>query len=203
MRIKEKLLELKNMLVQIESNITRDYEFDASLEDHIVGDQNVYRLCYVDYHRIGEYAGRNDDNVGFLNWSCKPFLLPKGMTREEGFKVLSYLINFIEKKEDIEPGSLKSVRTLDAVLDLERFGFIRIMEDDEDKILNLFIVTGRLLLFKKSELYPKYFKQYIENVTLEEVTNIYSEYNMNFRNIVWFDNQNDKEFSKVLKPSGL
>ena len=43
------------------------------------------------------------------------------------------------------------------VLDLERFGFTRVNENDENKILNLFTVSERLLLFKKSELYEKYF----------------------------------------------
>lgn len=52
---------------------------------------------------------------------------------------------------------------------------------------------------KKSELYHKYFDWYIENVTLEEVTNIYDKYNMKFRDIVWIDAQNEKEQSKVLK----
>lgn len=32
--------------------------------------------------------------------------------------------------------SLKSVRLLDSVLDLERFGFTRVKEDNEDKIIN-------------------------------------------------------------------
>lgn len=129
-----------------------------------------------------------------------PFMLPKGMTREEGFKVLSYLTDFIEKREDTESCSLKSVTTLDGVLDLERFGFTRVCEDDENKILNLFTVSGRILLFKRSKLYEKYFEWYVENVTLEEVTNIYAKYNMEFKDIVWLDNQNDKAYSRVLKP---
>ena len=153
----------------------------------------------MNYHRIGESYGRQDNNVGMINWPCNPFMFPEGMSREEGFKVLSYLTDFIEKREDTEPCSLKSVRTLDGVLDLERFGFKRVKEDDENKILNLFTVSGRLLLFQRSKLYPKYFEWYVENVTLEEVTNIYTKYNMEFRDIVWLDNQNDKGHSKVLK----
>lgn len=126
-------------------------------------------------------------------------MLPNGMTREEGFKVLSYLTDYIEKRADTESCSLKSVRTLDSVLDLERFGFTRVEEINEEKIINLFTVSGRLLLFKRSELYPKYFEWYVENVTLKEVENIYTKYNMEFRDIVWLDNHNNKENSKVLK----
>ena len=130
-----------------------------------------------------------------------PFMLPKGMTREEGFKVLSYLTDFIEKREDTEPCSYKSVSTLDGVLNLERFGFTRVEEKDESKILNLFTVAGRLLLFKRSNLYPKYFEWYTENITKEEVESIYAKYNMEFRDIIWLDNQNNlnENNSKTLK----
>lgn len=199
MNLKEKLLELKKNLLSKELPVPRALEFDATLEEHPVGNQYIYRLYFVNYHRIGESYGKQDNNVGMINWPCKPFMLPEGMSREEGFKVLSYLTDFIEKRDDTEPCSLKSVRTLDGILDLERFGFKRVMEDDENKILNLFTVSGRLLLFKRSKLYPKYFEWYVENVTLEEVTNIYTKYNMEFRDIVWLDKQNDKGHSKVLK----
>lgn len=50
-------------------------------------------------------------------------MLPEDMTREEGFKILSCLTDFIERREDTDIGSLKSVRTLGGVLDLDRFGF--------------------------------------------------------------------------------
>lgn len=198
MKLKDKLIEFKNNLLSIEP-LNRDFEFEANLEDHPISDQKIYRLYFVNYHRIREYEGRQDNNIGIIDWPCKPFMLPIGMTREEGFKVLSYLTDFIEKRNDVEECSLKSVRTLDGVLDLERFGFKRVDETDENKILNLFTVSGRLLLFKKSELYNKYFEWYIENVTLEEVISIYSKYNMEFKDIVWLDSQKDKAYSKVLK----
>ena len=199
MNTKEKLIEFKEKLLQLNIPISRDFEFDAELEDHPIGNQNIYRLYYINYHRIGEGYGHRKNNIGIINWRFNPFILPKEMTREEGFKVLSYLTDFIEKREDTEPCSFKSVSTLDGVLNLERFGFTRVEEKDESKILNLFTVDGRLLLFKRSNLYSKYFEWYVENVTLEEVTNIYTKHNMELRNIECFDNQNDKEYSKVLK----
>ena len=30
----------------------KDYEFNADLEDHQIKDQNIYRLYYINYHRI-------------------------------------------------------------------------------------------------------------------------------------------------------
>ena len=69
----------------------------------------------------------------------------------------------------------------------------------ESKILNLFTVDGRLLLFKRSNLYSKYFEWYVENVTKEEVESIYAKHNMEFRDIVWLDNPKEKTYTKILK----
>lgn len=146
MNIKEKLIKFKSLLLETPN---RDYEFDADLVDHPIADSNIYRLYYVNYHRIGEYYGRTGNNIGRIIWPCKPFCFPNGMSREEGFKVLSYLTDYIEKRDDTESCSLKSVRTLDGVLDLERFGFTRVEENNEEKIIDLFTVSGRILLFKK------------------------------------------------------
>ena len=199
MNTKEKLIEFKEKLLQLNIPISRDFEFDAELEDHPIGNQNIYRLYYINYHRIGEYHGHRKNNIGIINWRFNPFILPKEMTREEGFKVLSYLTDFIEKREDTEPCSFKSVSTLDGVLNLERFGFTRVEEKDESKILNLFTVDGRLLLFKRSNLYSKYFEWYVENVNKEEVESIYAKHNMEFRDIVWLDNPKEKTYAKILK----
>lgn len=202
MSLKDKLTKLKkDLLTSIQPN--RDYEFEATLEDHPIGDQNIYRLYYVNFHRIGEsWRYPEPNNIGVVNWPCKPFMLPNGMTREEGFKVLSYLTDFIEKRKDIEPCSLKSVRTLDGVLDLERFGFTRIniqLPAESVDVINLFTVSGRLLLFKKSKLYPKYFEWYTEDITLEEVENIYNKYNMEFQDIKWTDETKKENHTRVLK----
>lgn len=202
MNLKDKLIKLKKDLFDsILPN--RDYEFEATLEDHPIGNQNIYRLYYVNFHRIGEdfrFPGLN--NIGVIDWPCKPFMLPNGMTREEGFKVLSYLTDFIEKRKEIEPCSLESVRILDGVLDLERFGFTRIntqLPTDSADVINLFTVSGRILLFKKSELYSKYFEWYTKGVTLEEVENIYNKYNMEFQDIKWSDEPKEEKIARVLK----
>lgn len=202
MSLKDKLNKLKKDLLN-SIQLNRDYEFEATLEDHPIGNQNIYRLYYVDFHRIRESVRYPDpNNIGVVNWPCKPFMLPNGMTREEGFKVLSYLTDFIEKRKDIEPCSLKSVRTLDGVLDLERFGFTRIniqLPTESEDVIDLFTVAGRLLLFKKSKLYPKYFEWYTEGVSLEEVKNIYNKYNMEFQDIKWTDETKEENHAKVLK----
>lgn len=196
MNLKNKLLEIKeDILTKFSTN--KDFEFDAVFENHPIGNQNIYRLYYVDYHRIGQGYGMKNNNIGIINWSFEPFMLPNGMTREEGFKVLSYFTDIIEKREDIDVGSFKSVKTLDENIDLGRIGFTRVKENDEDKILNLFTVSGRVLLFKKSDLYQKYFEWYSENVTLNEVKEIYTKYNIEFKDVLFPEDK--KVYTKTLK----
>ena len=108
------------------------------------------------------------------------------------------MTDFIEKREDIEIGSLAGVIVLDKVLELERFGFKKVREDDEEKITDLFTVSGRILLFKMSRLYKKYFNWYTQNVSREEVKDIYAKYNVVFEDIVWRDKDNDN-FTRTLE----
>ena len=199
MSLKDKLSKLRESLVNLGVVGSRDYEFNGVFEDHPIGNQDTYRLYYVDYHRINEYNGCDKNNIGMVDYPLRPFKLPEGMSREDGFKVLSYLTDDIEKQPDVEPYSLKAVRTLDKVLDLERFGFTRVEETDEDKILNLFTVTGRLLLFQKSKLYSKYFEWYTEGVSRREVQKIYANLGLEFKDVVWTDDEEAKTKPKIFE----
>ncbi len=196
MNLKNKLLEIREDILT-KFSVNKDFEFDAVFEDHPIGSQNIYRLYYVDYHRIGQGYGMKNNNIGIINWNFEPFMFPNGMTREEGFKVLSYFTDVIEKKENIDVGSFKSVKTLDENIALGRIGFTKVKENDENKILNLFTVSGRVLLFKKSDLYQKYFEWYSENVTLNEVKEIYTKYNMEFKDVLFPEDK--KVYIKTLK----
>lgn len=196
MSLKDKLRE---SLVNLGVVGSRDYEFNGVFEDHPIGNQDTYRLYYVNYHRINEYEGCDHNNIGMIDYPLSPFKMPEGMSREDGFKVLSYLTDDIEKQPDVGPYSLKAVRTLDKVLDLERFGFTRVEETDEDKILNLFTVTGRLLLFQKSNLYPKYFEWYTEGVSRREVQRIYANLGLEFKDVVWADEEEAKTKPKIFE----
>ena len=199
MSLKDKLSKLRESLVNLGVVGSRDYEFNGVFEDHPIGNQDTYRLYYVDYHRINEYEGCDCNNIGMIDYPLSPFKMPEGMSREDGFKVLSYLTDDIEKQPDVGPYSLKAVRTLDKVLDLERFGFTRVEEIDEDKILNLFTVTGRLLLFQKSNLYPKYFEWYTEGVSKREVQRIYANLGLEFKDVDWADEEEAKTKPKIFE----
>lgn len=164
----------------------RDYEFEADLENHPLGNQIMYRLHYVDYHRIGEGYRMKPNNVGTMDFSFKPFLLPQGMSREDAFKVLSYLTDYIEKRNHLTPCSYDSVAFLDKMLELDKLGFVKLntsLDKYSDEVIDLFTVTGRLLLFKQSEYYQKYFEWYTENVTFEEARDIYARCGRELNNI--------------------
>ena len=87
-------------------------EFNAKLRNHYVGKENIYRLGFVWHYRFN-----HGKSLGSTEWFGKPFMLPQGMSRNEGFKVLSYLTDFIEKEESYEPCSYQSVIALENILD--------------------------------------------------------------------------------------
>ena len=160
----------------------KNFEFDAELEDHKIDDKDLYRLYFMEFNRIG-LPYNSKTNIEVVDCPYKPFKLPGGMTKEDAFKVLSYLTDYIEKDNNIAPASFKSVRILDGVLNIERLGFKKIdtnLSSDSSDVINLFTISGRIRLFKKHNLYSKYFEWYKEGVTKEDVVQIYKNCNIEF-----------------------
>ena len=198
MSIKDKFKELKNeLLVSMVSKNSRDYEFYANLKDHELGNQDLYRLYFINYHRIGETRDViRSNNIGIINWPFKPFKLPESMSREDAFKILSYLTDYIERELSLEPCSYASVSALDNVIDLKRLGFERVdvnLDDNSDDVINLFTISGRVLLFEKSPLYQKYFEWYKEGVTFDEVKKIYEKCGIDFYDLVPVTKENENK----------
>lgn len=75
MNLKNKLLEIREDILT-KFSVNKDFEFDAVFEDHPIGNQNIYRLYYVDYHRIGQGYGMKNNNIGIINWNFEPFMFP-------------------------------------------------------------------------------------------------------------------------------
>ena len=97
------------------------------------------------------------------------------------------------------PCSYQSVMALNNALDLERLGFTKIKANINDNdIIDLFTVSGRLQLFKNSKYYSKYFEWYTENTTLAEVKTIYAKYGIEFYDLIINDNSNN-EFQLIKK----
>lgn len=189
MSLLDKLKGIREVLVPKDED-----EFDVELDDHEVGEGNVFKLHYVNYHRINGGPG-----YGVINWPLKPFRIPDGMKREDAFKVLSYLTDFIENNLDVGEATFKSVKALDEALDIERFGFKRI-DDMRNKVdsISLYTVSGRLKAFKRSKFYDTYFEWYTEGVTREEIVSIYDSIGLPFSDLVITDEPSDKPAVKKL-----
>ena len=50
MSFKNKLIELRDRLLSLFESGSRNYEFNGVFENHPIGDQDVYRLYYVNYN---------------------------------------------------------------------------------------------------------------------------------------------------------
>jgi len=120
------------------------------------------------------------------------------MSREDGFKVLSYFTDFIEQRDDVYKASWKSIGTLDGVISLERFGFKRLdFTPNEEEVIDLFTIDGRIKRFKDSKYYYKHFNWYTSNITKEEIEEIYQKLGLIFSGIVWLDEPNKEEVKQL------
>lgn len=190
MKAKKVLEAIKHNVANLMNPIYNEWEYELELENHSIQEGNAYAL----YH-VGIYRDANCIKHIIVE-PFSPFMFPKGLSFLEGLKVLSYLTDFIEKREDIEEASRSSVATLNSVLDLERYGFSRVLDKNSIDVIPLYTVFGRIALFKNTKYYDSYFDWYIPNVTREEVINIYSKINMEFKDIIWLDKTNVKTLKK-------
>lgn len=191
MNLKEKFDELKIKLSDSCLSNSRDFEFN--------NDKEMYRLYFVYCYTIGNGYS---NNVGITEWPFMPFKLPSKMTMEEAFKILSYLTDFIEKNLKLEANSYESVKKLDDILNLERLGFTKLnikIGRNSDNVINLFNISGRRIIFKKSRRYQKYFKWYTEGITFNEVRDIYSKYEIDFYDLTLKEIKKDIKVKKLHK----
>lgn len=150
------------------------------------------RLIYVSFEKFPGYDGRT--KLGQTYGISSPFRLPESMTIDDACKVVSFLSEKVEKENNIEPASENSVAKVSGIL--TDYGFDKIegyahghfhavqeySYGDEivgnahiNGIVNLFTVGGDFKLFKKSNLYDDYFNWFTENVTKEEIKEIFGK----------------------------
>ena len=153
------------------------FSLKSKLRNHDVpNDQYIYRLHHIRY--CEDAMGIQHEAHGIF----EPFKFPKGMTIEEGFKVLSYFIDLIEQNNNLQECSLTAVNMLEDIINLESFGFERI-DDSSSNIVDLFTIQGNVNKFKTSEYYSRYFNWYKEHISKEEIENIYKKIGIEFKDI--------------------
>lgn len=150
-------------------------------QNYDIEKETFYRLYYIHYHPIGK------GHIGTTSCSFEPFSLPKGMEKEDAFKVLSYLTDFIEQKPGIEKASLKSLEILDSIIDLEDLGFKRKKYlPINTPVVNLYTVTGIVDQFEHKFHYSTQVNWYTPNITKEEVKEIYGKKGLSFPDKTFF-----------------
>lgn len=152
---------------------------------------NAIRLCYV---YLVKYTSKG--MIGKICRISSPFRLPRKMSIQDACKVVSYLSDKVERKHNLEVGSEKSVTMLINILN--KYGFEKVENKEEEfcysvsqygtkqdiitdfpvgekieGVVDLFTVNGDCNLFKKTNLYKRYFDWYCKGVTKQEVTDIY------------------------------
>ena len=151
------------------------------------------RLMYV---RFEKFLGHTDSmKLATTLGVSSPFMIPKGMGIENACKIVSYLSEKLEKEYNVEPASEDSVALVSR--ELANYGFEKLecdytpghyhsisqyhllskIETEFDEGLkattDLITYDGNKRLFKKSVLGSKYFNWFTENVTKEDVIDIY------------------------------
>ena len=73
------------------------------------------------------------------------------------------------------------------------------LDDDSDEVIDLFTIKARVLLFKQSKQYKKYFEWYTEGVTFKKVKEIYSKSGIDFYDLVPINQENLSNGPKLVK----
>lgn len=156
----------------------------------------MIRLFYVAMEKFRRYS-TNEMCVGHTYGISSPFILPDGMTIEDASKVVSYLSEKVEKENNIEPCTEKSVAMVGDIL--EEYGFQKVDNIEcghfhsVDKynpfrkigsflpvcqkvagVVDLFTVNGDLKLFHNSYFDSRYFDWFTPGVSKQEVDAIYN-----------------------------
>ena len=134
---------------------------------------NVFRLRYVEIDCL-TYPVKN--NVYCMkykkDYADKKFEIPHGMSREDAFKVLSYLKDFVEVNFSLE----NNPRVTDKMTKLlDEFHFEILPYIDEKPFTDMLVVGGDERLFKNSEFSKRNFDWYSPNTTKNDVLKIYNK----------------------------
>ncbi len=157
------------------------------------------RLYYVALERFSRYGEMTKSKVGQTYGISSPFRLPRDMSIEDACKVVSYLSEKVERENNLEPASEKSVAMVSN--ELTKYGFERVESKEHghyhavseyipfhnirakcfpicekiDGVVDLFTVDGDVKLFKKSDLHDRYFDWFTAGISKDEVIDIYDQ----------------------------
>ena len=151
------------------------------------------RLVFVHLSPFTAHDGTK--KIGETYGVSSKFSIPKNTTLEDACKIISYLSETIEKKENLTAGWQESV--IKTSQKLQDFGFNKIENTkigyihavskytqhleindiipEETDTLDLFTISGNLSLFENSDISKRYFNWFTEGITTSDVTEIYKK----------------------------
>lgn len=153
---------------------------------------NKIRLIYISLEKFNRY-GTGEEKLGQTLGVSSPFKLPKGMSLTDACRFVSYLSEKVEQENNLEPACEKSVALVSHLL--PQYGFEKIEAHTHghfhavakycpyrkittifskklDDVTDLMTVGGDFELFKKSDLYDRYFDWFFEGVTEKDTETI-------------------------------
>ena len=161
------------------------------------------RLYYVAMEKFTRY-GTGESKIGQTFGISSPFRIPRGMSIEDACKIVSYLSEKVEKENNLEPASEKSVAMVSNLLSSYGFdkveskaiGHFHIVSDfvpfhrvrtdsfaegkKIDGVVDLFSVGGDFKVFNRSDLRERYFDWFTPKVSKEDVTDMYKNYRIDY-----------------------
>lgn len=174
------------------------------------------RLYYVALEKFTRY-GTDGIKIGQTYGVSSPFRLPHNMSMEDACKVVSYLSDKVEKENDLEPACEKSVIMVSNIL--ENYGFSKVESKEKghyhaiseyipfhttratfpatekiEGVVDLFTVGGDFKVFKKTDLYDRYFDWYSEGISQQEIVDIYKSIGQEY----WLPSNINSEDGKSL-----
>jgi len=101
------------------------------------------------------------------------------MSQTDGLKILSYSIDLIEKNNNINKRNIDSVELLNNIIKQKNSIFKTTNKNiEENNIIDLFVIIGKMEHLKNSKYNFNYFEWYIPNVTESEIDKISNKYNI-------------------------
>ena len=167
---------------------------DEKQIEKLMQEADKVRLVYVGYEKFNAYDGLT--KLGETGCCSFPFYLPAGINLEDSCKIISYLSEKVERELNLEPASIKSVMAVSGIL--EDYGFEKIEHYKPNRyhstsvytaympirinstgykpipgVTDLITYGGHEKQFKKSTHGENYFDWFTENVSKDEIFDIY------------------------------
>lgn len=140
---------------------------ECKLINHKVEDTGTFRLKYE------KFLGSEVKKKNNIKWALNEHVFPCEISREDSFKLLSFVIDETRRKAKKEESFIDSLIKVDKVL--PSLGFTKVPFGSFSRPVDLFIIEGDKRCFTHTKDYQRYFDWYKENISKEEAEEIFDK----------------------------